>query len=63
MRSAITNNKDSIPAKDVIFNSQVATTNALKNKKVVIAPLDTYTNESIQTFIEIFDIISEAQSE
>lgn len=62
--AAIANNKDSIPAKDVIFNSQVlATTNALKNKKVVIAPLDTYTNESIQTFIEIFDSISEAQSE
>lgn len=46
---------NSNPAADVISGSPaLAETDAIKNNKVIYAPNDTYINESIQTFIEIF---------
>jgi len=52
---------ESTPAKDVIENSPALQhTKAIKNGNIVYAPADTYTNESIQTFIEIFQSIAEA---
>lgn len=55
---------DSVPAQDVIDNSP-----ALKNRKaitenrIVYAPNDTYTNESIQTYLELFENIIKALGE
>jgi iron complex transport system substrate-binding protein len=52
---------ESTPAKDVIENSPaLKNTTAIKNGNIVYAPADTYTNESIQTYIEIFQSIAEA---
>lgn len=47
---------DSQPAEDVIENSQALNTlDVIAANKVYYAPKDTYTNESIITFIEIFN--------
>ncbi len=55
---------ESVPAQDVIDNSPaLQNTTAITEDQIVYAPNDTYTNESIQTFIEIFDIITDALSE
>lgn len=49
------------PARDVISNSLVlSNTNAIKNNRVVYAPNDIYVNESIQTFIEVFNQLTNA---
>lgn len=49
----------STPAKDVISNSPaLKNTTAVTQNHLVYAPDDTYTNESIQTFIEIFEEIA-----
>ena len=46
----------SIPASDVIEGSQaLANVDAIKESKIYYAPADTYTNESPQTFIKIFE--------
>ncbi len=62
-RDANTNNngsKDSLPAKDVIAGSEaLKNVNAIKNNHIVIAPDDTYVNESIQTFIKIFETLAD----
>lgn len=51
------------PAKDVIENAEdLQNTNAIKNGKVVYAPNDTYTNESIQTFTELFNELKDVFS-
>ncbi|MDK6233388.1 siderophore ABC transporter substrate-binding protein [Aerococcus sanguinicola] len=51
------------PAKDVLENAKALTnTTAVKDQKIVYAPEDTYTNESIQTFTEIFNRIADAMS-
>ncbi|GGE81208.1 siderophore ABC transporter substrate-binding protein [Priestia taiwanensis] len=43
------------PAKDVIANSPaLQKTTAVSKNQIVYAPADTYTNESIQTYIELF---------
>lgn len=45
----------STPAKDVISKSPaLENTTAVSKKQVIYAPEDTYTNESIQTYIELF---------
>ncbi|HDR4605606.1 MULTISPECIES: siderophore ABC transporter substrate-binding protein [Bacillus cereus group] len=45
----------SAPAKDVISKSPaLQNTTAVSKKQVVYAPEDTYTNESIQTYVELF---------
>lgn len=54
--AAISSTKDAVPAQDVINNSPaLQNTTAITEGHVVYAPNDTYTNESIQTFIELFD--------
>lgn len=59
-RDAALANSKSLPATDVIKGSKaLKDTNAVKNNKVFFAPLDTYTNESIQTFTELFKSFSE----
>ncbi len=51
--------EESTPAKDVIDNSAaLQNTTAVVEGNIVYAPVDTYTNESIQTYKEIFDIIA-----
>ena len=57
-RDAATTKKgeESIPASDVIENSEaLKNMEAIKNSNVYYAPADTYTNESPQTFIKIFE--------
>lgn len=59
-RDAAVASADSKPAKDVIEGSQaMAGTNAVKNGKIFYAPSDTYTNESIQTYTELFQKLAE----
>lgn len=50
---------DSVPAKDVIANSPaLQNTTAVSTEHIIYAPADTYTNESIQTYIELFENIA-----
>lgn len=61
-RDAATTKKgeESIPASDVIENSEaLKNMEAIKNSNVYYAPADTYTNESQQTFIKIFEGLTE----
>jgi len=59
--AAISSAAESTPAKDVIENAAaLQNTKAVKNGQIIYAPADTYTNESIQTFIEIFHEIAGA---
>lgn len=52
---------DSVPAQDVIDNSPaLKNTKAIIDKKIVYAPNDTYTNESIQTYLELFENVAKA---
>ena len=53
--AAISSESEAVPAKDVINNSPaLQKVTAVSKGQIVFAPNDTYTNESIQTFIEIF---------
>lgn len=62
--AAIGSGDESVPAKDVIEGSPaLQETTAITSNQVVYAPADTYTNESIETFIELFDIIATAFTE
>ncbi len=57
--AAVSSSEDAVPAKDVIENSPaLQNTNAIKSGQVLYAPNDTYTNESIQTYIELFQNIA-----
>lgn len=48
--------EESTPASDVIEGSEaLKATEAIKNSAIYYAPADTYTNESPQTFIKIFE--------
>ncbi|MEK5037017.1 siderophore ABC transporter substrate-binding protein [Sporosarcina sp. FSL K6-3457] len=59
--AAVSSTEDLVPAKDVIENSPaLQNITAVTEGQVVYAPADTYTNESIQTFIELFKEISKA---
>ncbi len=52
---------DYTPASDVISNSAaLQNTTAILNDQVIYAPADTYTNESIQTYLELFDMLATA---
>ena len=52
---------DSVPAKDVIDNSPaLQNVTAIIEGNIIYAPADTYTNESIQTYIELFETIATA---
>lgn len=60
-RDAAVSSSDSVPAKDVLEGSEaLKNTTAIKEGNIVYAPDSTYTNESIQTYTEIFELISEA---
>ena len=52
--------EESTPASDVIEGSEaLKNTEAIKNSNIYYAPADTYTNESPQTFIKIFEGLAE----
>lgn len=52
---------DAVPAQDVIENSPaLQNTKAVTEGKIVYAPKDTYTNESIQTYLELFNDLAKA---
>lgn len=54
--AAVSSATDFVPAQDVIDNSPaLQNVTAVKEEKTVYAPADTYTNESIQTMIELFE--------
>ncbi len=60
-RDAGVSSEESQPAKDIIENSPaLQNTTAVVEGNVVYAPNDTYTNESIQTYIELFNDIADA---
>ncbi|MDQ0091185.1 iron complex transport system substrate-binding protein [Paenibacillus anaericanus] len=53
--AAVSSTTDAVPAQDVIDNSPaLQNTTAVSKGQIVYAPNDTYTNESIQTYIELF---------
>lgn len=61
--AATSSAKDSIPAKDVIDGSlALKNVTAIKEGHVVYAPNDTYTNESIQTYITLFNDLADKLS-
>lgn len=52
---------DAVPAQDVINNSPaLQSITAVTEGKIVYAPNDTYTNESIQTYLELFENLAKA---
>ncbi|MEW9095947.1 MAG: siderophore ABC transporter substrate-binding protein [Clostridiaceae bacterium] len=54
--AAVSSTTDAVPAQDVIDNSPaLQNTTAVSKGKIVYAPNDTYTNESIQTYLELFE--------
>ena len=62
--AAVSSTIDAVPAHDVIDRSPaLRNTTAVKKNQIVYAPHDTYTNESIQTFIELFEILGREFSE
>ncbi|MFJ7973466.1 siderophore ABC transporter substrate-binding protein [Psychrobacillus sp. NPDC096389] len=53
--AAVSSTADAVPAQDVIDNSPaLQNVTAISKGQIVYAPDDTYTNESIQTYIELF---------
>jgi iron complex transport system substrate-binding protein len=59
--AAVSSETDSVPAKDVIDNAPaLQNVTAITAGQIIYAPTDTYTNESIQTFIEIFKSLKDS---
>lgn len=59
--AAISSEDDAIPAKETIMSSKVLkNTKAIKDNQVIFAPDNTYTNESIQTYINILEDLADA---
>ncbi|MGG0821997.1 siderophore ABC transporter substrate-binding protein [Paenibacillus turicensis] len=59
--AAISSSKDSVPAQDVINKAPaLKNTTAITKGQIVYAPNDTYTNESIETFIELINNVATA---
>lgn len=59
--AATSSGEDYTPASDVISNSAaLQNTTAILNGQVIYAPADTYTNESIQTYLELFEEMAAA---
>ncbi|CAG9622272.1 siderophore ABC transporter substrate-binding protein [Sutcliffiella rhizosphaerae] len=55
----ISGETDKVPAQDVIDSSPaLQNTTAVSKGQIVYAPMDTYLNESVQTFIELFESIA-----
>lgn len=62
--ASVSSTTDAVPAQDVIDNSPaLQNITAVTEGKIVYAPTDIYTNESIQTFIELFESLSSALAE
>ncbi|MFD2628140.1 siderophore ABC transporter substrate-binding protein [Oceanobacillus kapialis] len=60
----ISNVEGKVPAQDVIDNSPaLQNTTAIKEGQILYAPTDTYLNESVQTFIELFESIANSLGE
>lgn len=59
--AAVSSLEDAVPAQDVIDHSPaLQNTTAISNGQVIYAPNDTYTNESIQTYLELFTDLATA---
>lgn len=59
--AAVSSIEDAVPAQDVIDNSPaLQNTTAVTEGQIVYAPNDTYTNESIQTYLELFGDLASA---
>ncbi|HHU20105.1 MAG TPA: siderophore ABC transporter substrate-binding protein [Bacilli bacterium] len=62
--AAVSSTTDAVPAQDVIDNSPaLQNTTAVTEGRIIYAPNDTYTNESIHTFLELFKEIGNTLSE
>lgn len=62
--AAVSSIDDAVPAQDVIDNSPaLQNTTAVTKGQIVYAPNDTYTNESIQTYLELFEDLANALGE
>ena len=58
--AAVASNEDAVPAQDVIDNAPaLQNVTAITEGQIVYAPNDTYTNESIQTYLELFNNLAE----
>ena len=57
--ASVSSTSDAVPAQDVIDNSPaLKNIKAISEEQILYAPDDTYTNESIQTYIELFDSLT-----
>ncbi|MSS10256.1 siderophore ABC transporter substrate-binding protein [Clostridium sp. WB02_MRS01] len=62
--AAVSSVTDAVPAQDVIDQSPaLQNVTAVSEGHIVYAPADTYTNESIQTYLELFGDIAKALAE
>ncbi|GIN73746.1 iron ABC transporter substrate-binding protein [Bacillus sp. J14TS2] len=62
--AAISSEEEATPAQDVIDNAPaLQNTTAVTEGKIVYAPADTYTNESIQTFTKLFEDLANTLGE
>ena len=60
-RDAGVSGSDTVPAQDIIDDSPaLRNTTAILEDNIVYAPSDTYTNESIQTYLKLFSDLAEA---
>ena len=59
--AGVSSSEGATPATDVIENATaLQNTNAIQSGNILYAPADTYTNESIQTYIELFELLAAA---
>lgn len=62
--AAVSSTTDAVPAQDVIDQSPaLKNVTAVTEGHIVYAPADTYTNESIQTYLELFGDLAKALAE
>ncbi|MDR7812143.1 siderophore ABC transporter substrate-binding protein [Lacrimispora sp.] len=62
--AAVSSTTDAVPAQDVIDQSPaLQNVTAVSEGHIVYAPADTYTNESIQTYLELFGDLAKALAE
>ena len=62
--AAVSSTTDAVPAQDVIDNSPaLQNIKAVTEGRIVYAPNDTYTNESIETYLELFENMAKSLAE